>query len=729
MKKAISVILALLLALSCTVGVSASGSGASLYTIYGDGMLFQHSEDVVLRGTAADGSRITAALYKNGEIKAEAASVAADGKFELSFRAPAGGYDKYKIVLSCNGVVFETLDDVVFGLLWLASGQSNMQYPLSQEKTGAVMYEKREKLGDWLRVLLVPAVPEYKGRTDLVPAEPQADIAGAQWTNGNNEAAYSMSAVAYFFAKELNEQYKMPVGVLNVPLGGSVISSWISREAIDSDSTVKGILEALNEYYPLDEWNEAQRSAYYDMTSNYNLKIEALGCFRPDGMIWYQGESDIIYQKTPAEYAALFNLMQKSYSAVFGYENELIPVIYSQCAAYEYIEKNGIDLVRMNAGFAEMQKSESDSRAAVAIYDVPLTYLPALGAIHPDTKKEIGERMAFCADGLVYGGGNDYTSPYVESYEIADGRINVTLGNVGDGLKADGMLKGFAVAGNDGIFVNARAEIINKNTVSIYNEKVKEPVSASYAYCLGNMNANLYASSNGEKTLPVSPFVVNAPENAAYFAERQWADCDSDKAFHLVDDSDTKEYDTWSAKNALLEFSRGDAYSGNAGLGITADGDFSISPVINGKDGLSVFNFDDEGYDYSQYGKIVFAVRNNGNEDTVFNGIKISCNAKVWYSTTGSGVVIPADGKWYEITADIDHLYLYGVNYGVKLANDKLKSVSGLEFMFSGKNADISVDSFSLTPETGVRDSRFDYTKLFNIINIIKMFLAELIKV
>ncbi len=729
MKKILCVLLTIIMVLSCSNIAFAADGNAKLYTFYGDGMLFEQNREAVISGTAKNGSVITATLYKDDKIVAEGTAVAQNGEFEVSFTAPDGSYDEYSVELCCNGYVFATLEDVVFGELWIASGQSNMQYPLVQEKTGVEMYKNKEKLGDWLRVLHVPAVTEYKGSAAIVPADPQKDIPGAVWTTGDDEYSYNMSAVAYFFAKELNAELDVPVGVLNMPLGGSVIASWLGREDIDKDTDVKNILMSFDEYYEKDEWVESERSIFYDMTSNYNLKVAPLRHFRVSGMIWYQGESDIIFQKTPSQYEKMFDLMQRSYTELFEYDDGLLPVVYTQLASYRYHLDNGTDLVGMNEGFAEMQKKQPDSRAVVSIYDIPLTYVEAMGAIHPDTKKDIGERMAVSAMGLVYGSGDAYTAPYVRSSEIKDGKIYVTLDNVGDGLVFDGKQPaGFAVAGEDGVFVTATAQITDKNTIVIYNERVENPVSASYSYCLGNMNSNLYASKNGKIALPVSPFVIAEPEDAFYFAEMQWADCEKETVWHLKDDVYTKEYQTWESEGAEIAISSEAANSGENGLKVIAEkSDFSVSPVMGTTGASEKVKFHDECYDYSRYGKIVFNVRNDGAGDVIFDNVKIYKDGGAWYSSAMTEIVIPADGKWYEIEVDIENLYIYDVNFGVKLSNDKLKNISDIEFCFSGENAEISIDSFGVLPEDNARDTSVDFTKIFNIINVVKMFFAELL--
>ena len=232
-KKILSIILCIVITLCSMPVVFAQSTDAELYQVYADGMLFGQNKDAILSGTATVGTVIKAELFNsestlvaNGEAVADA-----DGKFNVSFVAPKGSYEEYTIVLSADGTEFDKLENVVFGELWLASGQSNMQYSLNQTPTGSQMKNENKKLSKWLRVLKVPYAPENMN----LPVNPLDDIGGTEWVNGEDSGIYTMSAVAYFFAEELMKELDMPVGILNANLGATTIRSWLSREAIESN--------------------------------------------------------------------------------------------------------------------------------------------------------------------------------------------------------------------------------------------------------------------------------------------------------------------------------------------------------------------------------------------------------------------------------------------------------------------------------------------------------------
>lgn len=171
------------------------------------------------------------------------------------------------------------------------------------------------------------------------------------------------------------------------------------------------------------------------MSDNFNKKIAPMKNFRLSGMLWYQGETEIILGSSYGEYSKQLDLLQRSYSELFGYEGAL-PLVYTQLAAYGYA--NDFRLQQFNMELAEFQNEAPDSRALISIYDIPLTYDANAGAIHPLVWDSAGERMAFYAEGLVYGKHDCYTAAAVDDFETADSAIYVTLKNTGDGSTSDG---------------------------------------------------------------------------------------------------------------------------------------------------------------------------------------------------------------------------------------------------------------------------------------------------
>ncbi len=419
---------------------------------------------------------------------------------------------------------------------------------------------------------------------------------------------------------------------------------------------------------------------------------------------------------TDENYSDSFSLLQKSYTELFSCKNGLLPIVYTQLVSYNYGDNNYF--LNRNISFTEMQKEEKDSRAVVSVYDIPITYLKEVGYIHPESKKEVGERMTAAALGLVYGKSDTYTTATPKKTEIKDSNIYVTFENIGDTLTSKGeVLKGFAICGADGIYVKANAKIIDKDTVRIWSDSVKEPKSATYAYYLTNGNANLYSSLNGKALFPVSPFVTDKAIGTHYWVEKPWAECEDETVWHNEDDTYTDYYPTWDAENAGIEFNK----EGFIEIKGSAS-EFCVKPVLtfeNENEKNKVFSFKDVDTDYSTYGTVTFSVINRGLEDITFSGLKLYKNSFTWYSaavseTKGNSMVIPADSQWHIVTLDLNRLYFRGNDCGIGYGNEKLKEVKEIKFCFispEGTDGNVSLDSIEFTASPTSSEKHFDPEK------------------
>ena len=406
-------------------------------------------------------------------------------------------------------------------------------------------------------------------------------------------------------------------------------------------------------------------------------------------------------------YGRAFTLMQKSYSKLFGFEKKLMPVIYTQLAPYNY----GDDTIlsARNYYYTKMQQEYPSSRAVISIHDLPLTYFMPSGVIHPQCKEDVGQRMFFAAEGLVYGKKTSYTVATVKSTEIKDGSIYVTFDNVGDGISSAGEeIKGFAICGESGVYVQADAEIVSNNTVRIYADGVKDPKSASYAYCPSNMRSNLYATENGEKSLPVGPFVTNEEYMTKTWLDQPWTDCDGEKAWFNEADPYSGFYNTWESENAVLSFS-------GSFMNVKAQGQFKVSPAIKltNSEGKESFRYDSE-RNFSHYGTLTFSVRNNGEKDIIFDSLRLYRESFMWYSpevnsSGDSSCVIPADGEWHTLSLDLNTLYLYSNECGAISPNNMVKYLQNIDFCFvSEGEADVDLDNFRFSPEEEDTSFRFE---------------------
>lgn len=569
--------------------VDTTSQKASLPTLFSDGMLFQQNKPMNLWGYGTVGDDVTAKLYQ-GEtlLETKETVVSEDGRFELFFSAREGSYDTYTIDVTI-GEENKVVEDILIGELWIAGGQSNMELEVWKDMDVEEIVSAANN--PYIRMFLEPIYPYGSTGTQLI--EPGADIPNAYWGYGNNGIhVKNTSSVAYTFAKKLQETLGVPVGIINSAIGGTAIEGWLSREAIESDDTVKATLQEYGLYYTEENWPETAGT----MSTLYNQKIGPLEGMNIAGVIWYQGESN---SNRSEIYDIELDLLKRSWSKVFGFENEDMPFIFTQVAPYR--TDNGM-VNQQHYGYLAMymeqgwKLSENKNTAMLTIYDLPLEHVKdgvSYHPIHPRVKTPIAERFYESAYNMVYGGGKEYTAPVYKSMEIKNNAIYITFDRVGDGLQltdSSGDVHGFTIAGTDGIYVNAQAEIVDKDTVMVWNERVNEPKNVMYAFDNFNQGANLCNSAN----IPASPFrtvqindtTLKPDSTLSYFTAQDWMYADKD--VWVYDSTYTENSNmctgyrpSFAVSGGTYEYDSNTKAEGNASLKVTYDDDFSVSPILS----------------------------------------------------------------------------------------------------------------------------------------------------
>lgn len=277
----------------------AAKSAVKLPSILSDGIVLQRNSTINLHGTASSGEKITLIFNgknyktktgKNGEWQIELPPQKAGGPYELVFKGE-------------NEV---TVGNVLFGDVWLCSGQSNMVLPMERVK---------EKYPDEIANADYPEIRHFFIPTLTNLEEPQKNLPTGSWKEANPENVLSFSAVAYFFAKKVYEKYHIPIGLINASVGGTPIEAWISEdgfkkfpeiletieqnkdeEYIDSlksaskreprKSADKGILENpkwYEEEYQPKNWHNINIPGYWEDQGVRNL----------NGVVWYRREIEV----------------------------------------------------------------------------------------------------------------------------------------------------------------------------------------------------------------------------------------------------------------------------------------------------------------------------------------------------------------------------------------------------------------------------------------------------
>lgn len=223
-------------------------AGPRLAAIFGDGMVLQRDQPITLWGWADPGEPLRVALAGR-----EARTVAAaDGRFRLRLApVPAGGPH----VLTLRGRSDLVLRDVWLGDVWLASGQSNMEWSVAD----AAQAEREIAAARWPQIRHV----KVARRASL---QPEADLAPVAWQPALPATVAGFSAVGYFFARELHRATGVPIGIVNASWGGTHIETWTRPQAALADPELAALMrdmprsnEAYRTVHQRRQWGIAQR--------------------------------------------------------------------------------------------------------------------------------------------------------------------------------------------------------------------------------------------------------------------------------------------------------------------------------------------------------------------------------------------------------------------------------------------------------------------------------------
>jgi sialate O-acetylesterase len=237
---------------------------------------------------------------------------------------------------------------------------------------------------------------------------------------------------------------------------------------------------------------------HYTPAGLYNGMIHPLLKTAMKGVLWYQGESNT---ERPKEYADLFPALIRDWRE--QWKQGEFPFLYVQLP--NYLEAKSQPDESNNAELREAQSK------ALILPNTAMAVTVDIGEwndIHPLNKRDVGQRLALTAQNRVYGMKDVVCSgPLYESMEKKGNKIILTFSHVGGGLiaRGGGPLRHFAIAGRDGKFVWADAEIVDDKVI-VWNNSIADPVAVRYAWADNPEGANLY----NREGLPASPFRTNA---------------------------------------------------------------------------------------------------------------------------------------------------------------------------------------------------------------------------
>lgn len=512
--------------------------------VFSDKALFQHSAGLTIRGTTDSDAQITLGLYKEEKLVIQSV-VTADhsGRFSLSFSTPPASFATYRCEIT-NGQDKLVLNDWLFGELWMAAGQSNMDM--------AVEHIPEE---EQLRACVANKVMRFyrQGFGDLayLPSEPEDTVDGV-WCTDQDDLFRTVSALGTRTVAEIydylnREEETIPVGLINCNMGATFIENWLPREAVEQDAIMNAYLsEKKRGLLPFGQpWNGYGGENYRQPYGLYNRKVAALIGIQLRGILWYQGESNVGGRESAAHYKRALLMYQRVYESLFRADGcAHLPVIcvqiftFIQTFAYpseETLCRTGF----FNESFVEAAKEAPDKIFVVPTYDLPANFAPYSKKvyphpIHPMHKYALGTRLGQVANAAVYGGPGPKTAAYYASSRVEGDSLLIKIETDGRSLTAgEKGLRGFCICGKSEIYQEANAEIVGADCVRIWHPLVKEPCFATYQYDDMATGGSLYCGG-----LPVAAFATDR-ESDIHIAPKPWLHTEQNACLVQMDINDS----------------------------------------------------------------------------------------------------------------------------------------------------------------------------------------------
>jgi sialate O-acetylesterase len=444
-------------------------STIALASVFSDHMVLQRDMEIPVWGEADPGAEVRVTF----DDEVTHATADDEGRWQANLESrEAGGPHELTVTVGDDEV---KLTDVLVGDVWVASGQSNMEWPVAASDNA----ETEAATADWPEIRFID-VPNQTGD------KPRNSFETPGWQAVTPQNIGRFSAVAYFFGRDLHKELKVPVGLIGCNWGGTPMEAWTSREALESSPTFAPLVKAADAPPADDKAAEDRRRGPQNQPSAlFNGMTSAVIPYAIRGVIWYQGESNA---GRANQYAELSKLMIADWRNRWGQGD--FPFLLVQLSAWEP-GGDGWPLLRE----AQVDTLETPNTGMAVAIDIGHRT-----DIHPKNKQEVGRRLALAARAVAYGQDLVYSGPMFRELTIENGKARLSFDHLGGGLTTVGELKGFEIAGADGKFVPATATIDAANVI-VASDRVPEPTQVRYNWA-AFPDGNLYNAEG----LPAVPF-------------------------------------------------------------------------------------------------------------------------------------------------------------------------------------------------------------------------------
>jgi sialate O-acetylesterase len=469
-------------------------SDLTLSPLFQNGCVLQCGQRNHIWGTAQAGASIEFSCRS----KRYTTVAAPDGRWELVIEPlPIGG--PYECTVRDNHGNQKTVTDVLSGEVWICSGQSNMEWTLSQ----------LPHLVD-LRDRPSPLIRYFRHRTDL-HARPAPDVTGTRKSTTGREAG-ECSAVALAFAEQIQEKLQRPIGLIVNALGGTFIESWIPNERVSASTAghTRQQLVGPNRRQAhekitqmsedLDRWlahshQPDNAATIWSIPPNhnfsagwivgnqlgacYNTYIAPLRSLACAGVLWYQGESNA---NAPEDYEELFAMMVASWREQLARPD--LPFLTVQLAGWESAEEARSELTNVprEDGFPGLRRAQAAAATQPGIAMATAIDVGHRYDIHPLEKDVVGQRLARLALNPLYDYPCNDCGPVLSRAVLGDGRVHVAFDQDVATKNDSTTVMGFFIQNDQGIWQAVNGQLA-QGGVKIPPTPTDTVRAVSYAEC------------------------------------------------------------------------------------------------------------------------------------------------------------------------------------------------------------------------------------------------------
>lgn len=498
---------AVILAKTVYAAITGDYGGLQMPSVFANDMVLQRNKPIPFFGTADANEEITISFSKETlptSKQTKKTKSDSHGKWKVVFDAlPAGG--PYTVIVNSKDKKIE-FNGILMGDVWLCSGQSNMLFRLNQAYEGKQAIAKATNKN--IRLFQFNAIQETDDvawDSAVLDKTNKLEYFTGKWQQCNPPSAATFSAIGYFFGQKIQHEEHVPIGLIEVAVGGAPIVSFIDRQTMEFDNY---LVDELNNWRKSDfimPWvreraaknlqnsTDPRQRHPYEPCYNYEAGISKLINTPIKGILWYQGESDA---HNVDLYAYNFEKLISSWRKLW---NENLP--------FYFVQLSSIDRPSWPY-FRDMQRKVS--------LKIPNTFMAVssdLGDslnVHPTHKKPIGERLALLALKNTYHKNIVASGPTVENIFQNNEEIVVNFSNA-KRLKtqSDEPLTGFEVVNEKGEIFSPKAQI-RENKVILALNKNEKVIKVLYAF-----KPFTRANLENEAGLPASTFSVEIKSNKA----------------------------------------------------------------------------------------------------------------------------------------------------------------------------------------------------------------------